>query len=170
MLCWNKALWSARNSHGTWNSQSECFISAKHCYATLKIYANLGYFKNEFGVAFISLQRFSLPAMRYLTSFCIKLLVMLWQILLISHSKMRLWVFAIKYWYTFRVASSDESELNGTYRAAAIAQWYHLRLPSCGRGFESQAHHLCFFHLYYWNCNEIRTKINKKEAGKDPFF
>ena len=24
------------NGHGTWNSQSECFISAKHSYATLK--------------------------------------------------------------------------------------------------------------------------------------
>ena len=28
---------------------------------------------------------------------------------------------------------------------AAIAPWFRLRLPSCGPGFESQAHHLCFF-------------------------
>ena len=28
---------------------------------------------------------------------------------------------------------------------AALALWFHLRLPSCGPGFESQAHHLCFF-------------------------
>ena len=31
---------------------------------------------------------------------------------------------------------------------AAIAQWICLRLPSCGPRFESQAHHLCFYHLY----------------------
>ena len=34
-------------------------------------------------------------------------------------------------------------------KAAAIAQWYHLCLPSCSRGFESQAHHLRSFNLYY---------------------
>ena len=28
---------------------------------------------------------------------------------------------------------------------AAIAPWFRLRLPSCGPGFESQAHHPCFF-------------------------
>ena len=28
---------------------------------------------------------------------------------------------------------------------AAIALWFHLRLPSCGPRFKSQAHHLCFF-------------------------
>ena len=48
---------------------------------------------------------------------------------------------------------------------AAIAPWFCLRLPSCGRGFKSQAHHLNFFNLYYWNCNEKRTKINKKRPG-----
>ena len=54
-------------------------------------------------------------------------------------------------------------------RAAAITPWYRLRLPSCSRGFESQAHHLSFFNLYYWNCNQRRTKINKK--GRDwPIF
>ena len=46
---------------------------------------------------------------------------------------------------------------------AAIAPWFCLRLPSCSPGFESQAHHLCFFN--YWNCNEKRTKINKKRPG-----
>ena len=53
---------------------------------------------------------------------------------------------------------------------AAIAPWFCLRLPSCGPGFESQAHHLCFFNLYYWNCNEKIMKINKKEAGIGPFL
>ena len=41
----------------------------------------------------------------------------------------------------------------------AIAPWF--RLPSCGPRFESLAHHLCFFSLYC-DCNEKRTKINKK--------
>ena len=27
---------------------------------------------------------------------------------------------------------------------AAIAHWISLRLQSCGPGFESQAHHICF--------------------------
>ena len=48
-------------------------------------------------------------------------------------------------------------------QVAAIAPWFRLRLPSCGPGFESQAHHLCFFN--YWNCNEKITKINKKRPG-----
>ena len=28
---------------------------------------------------------------------------------------------------------------------AAIAPWFCLHIPSCGPGFKSQAHHLCFF-------------------------
>ena len=31
---------------------------------------------------------------------------------------------------------------------AAIAQWFRLRLPFCGPGFESQAHHLRFFSIF----------------------
>ena len=27
-----------------------------------------------------------------------------------------------------------------------------------------------FFNLYYWNCNEIRTKITKREAGIGPLL
>ena len=54
--------------------------------------------------------------------------------------------------------------------AAAIAPWYRLRLPSCGRGFEPQAHHLPFFSLYYCNSNEKRTKINKIEAAIGPWW
>ena len=41
------------------------------------------------------------------------------------------------------------SELSSV--VAAIAPWFRLRLPSCGPGFESQAHHLCFFSI----CIEI---------------
>ena len=53
---------------------------------------------------------------------------------------------------------------------ANIAPRYRLCLPSCGCGFQSQAHHLRFFNLYNWNCNEKRTKINEKEAGIGPFL
>ena len=37
-------------------------------------------------------------------------------------------------------------------------------------GFVFQAHHLHFFNLYYWNCNEKRTKINKKRPGLAHFL
>ena len=59
---------------------------------------------------------------------------------------------------------------NSYHWVASIALWYHLHLPSCGRGFESQTHHLHFFNLYYWNCNEKRTKINKKRPGLTHFY
>ena len=32
---------------------------------------------------------------------------------------------------------------------AAIALWFHLRLPSCGPGFKSQLTIYAFFNLYY---------------------
>ena len=35
---------------------------------------------------------------------------------------------------------------------------------------QSQAHHLTFFNLCYWNCNEKRTKINKKRQGLVHFW
>ena len=45
---------------------------------------------------------------------------------------------------------------------AAIAPWFRLRLPSCGPGFESQAHHLCFFQFVllklYQENNENKQK------------
>ena len=53
--------------------------------------------------------------------------------------------------------------------AAAIAPWFRLCLWCCGPGFKSQAHHLCFFKSYHWNCNEKRMKINK-EARICPFL
>ena len=34
-----------------------------------------------------------------------------------------------------------------TFRGVAIAQWIHLRFPSCRPRFNSQAHHLCLYHL-----------------------
>ena len=55
---------------------------------------------------------------------------------------------------------------------AAIAQWIRLCLPSCCPGFESQAHHLRFYHLQYlcYICYVKRTKVKQKEAGFGPFL
>ena len=38
--------------------------------------------------------------------------------------------------------------LRNTFKVAAIAPWFRLRLPSCGPRFESQAHHQNY-NLYY---------------------
>ena len=52
-------------------------------------------------------------------------------------------------------------------RGAAIAQWICMRLPSWCPGFESQAHHLRFYHLqyFYYIIHVKRTQINKKRPG-----
>ena len=56
-------------------------------------------------------------------------------------------------------------------RGAAIAQWIRLRLPSCRPGFESQAHHLCFFNLYLSFELECEKNENQqKEAMIGPFL
>ena len=62
-------------------------------------------------------------------------------------------------------------------RGAAIAQWIRLHLPSCCPGFESQAHHLCFFSIYkvqivYLSLeSECEKNENKqKEANNCPFL
>ena len=55
---------------------------------------------------------------------------------------------------------------------AAIAPWFCLCLPFCGPGL-NPTHYIpstLFFNLYYWNCNEKRTKINKKRPGLAHFF
>ena len=52
---------------------------------------------------------------------------------------------------------------------AAIAPWFRLHLPSCGPGFESQAHLLCFFPI----CIEIVTgkELKYTKRGRDwPIF
>ena len=47
-------------------------------------------------------------------------------------------------------------------RAADIAPWYHLRLQSCSRRFEPQAHHLCYFRIlllkFWWERGENKPK------------
>ena len=53
---------------------------------------------------------------------------------------------------------------------AAIAQWICLSLPSLRPGFESQAHHLCFFQFIlfkFYICHLDRNveRINKKRPG-----
>ena len=52
---------------------------------------------------------------------------------------------------------------------AAIAPWFCLRLPSCGPGFESQAHHLSFFQFVLKLLREKNK--NKQRRGMDwPIF
>ena len=54
------------------------------------------------------------------------------------------------------------------YRGAAIAQWIRLRLPSSRPGFESQAHHLCFFQIIYLSFElECEKNENKQKRGRD---
>ena len=48
---------------------------------------------------------------------------------------------------------------------AAIAQWICLRLPSSRPGFDSQALHLCFYHLW-WNLYFICPCVVKKNENK----
>ena len=84
--------------------------------------------------------------------------------------KWRLWRSFLQQISTPNIMTSSIEVMHPSNKSilpAAIALWFHLRLPSCGRGFESQAHHLSFFNLYNWNCNEKRTKVNKKEAAYD---
>ena len=55
-----------------------------------------------------------------------------------------------------------------TSRVAAIAPWFRLRLPSCGPGFESQAHHLRFFQ-FVLKLYQEKNENKQKEAGIGPF-
>ena len=115
------------------------------------------------------------------------------------------------------------TQFSQTLTVHFATQWIRLRLPTCRPRFESQAHHICFYHLvivkvvlylsceknenkqkrpggchssvvssaptilrarvqipstpsmvflnlYYWNCIEKITKINKKRLGLAHFF
>ena len=53
---------------------------------------------------------------------------------------------------------------------AAIAPWFHLRLPSCSPRFESQAHRLCFFQFVLLKLHRENDEINKKRPGLAHFF
>ena len=52
---------------------------------------------------------------------------------------------------------------------AAIAPWFCLHLPSCGPGFEFQAHHLRFFQFVLKLYRE-KDENTQKEAGNGPFL
>ena len=62
------------------------------------------------------------------------------------------------------------NKLNLTNEVAAIALWFHLRLPSCGPGFESQVHHLHFFQFVLLKLYRENNENKQKEAGIGPFF
>ena len=53
---------------------------------------------------------------------------------------------------------------------ATIAPWFRLHLPSCSPGLNPKHTIYAFFNLYYWNCIEKITKINKKRPGLAHFF
>ena len=53
---------------------------------------------------------------------------------------------------------------------AAIAPWFHLRLPSCGPRFESQAHHLSLFQFVLLKLYRENIENKQKEAGIGPFL
>ena len=78
-------------------------------------------------------------------------------------------------WHDFDASVAFAHLTINIVMGAAIAQWIHLRLPSCRPGFDSQACHQRFFSiivkfvLYLSMQCEKRTKINKKEAGFGPF-
>ena len=55
-------------------------------------------------------------------------------------------------------------------RVAAIAPWFCLRLPSCGPGFESQAHHLRFFQFVLMKLYRDNNENKQKEIGIGPFL
>ena len=53
---------------------------------------------------------------------------------------------------------------------AAIAQWICRRLPFGCPGFESQAHHLCFYQFKFKLWDVEKTKLNRNIGGDWPIF
>ena len=51
---------------------------------------------------------------------------------------------------------------------AAIDPWFHLHLPACSPGFESQPHHLHFFQIVILKLQWEKDKNKQKEAGIGP--
>ena len=64
-----------------------------------------------------------------------------------------------------RIEENTQNEAQTLILGAAIPQWIHLRFPSCLSGFESQAHHLCFYQFIFELCHVEKMKINKKRPG-----
>ena len=65
---------------------------------------------------------------------------------------------------------SQTQLLEQHYRVAAIAPWFRLCLPSCGPRVRIPSTPSMLFFNLNWNCNEKRTKINKKRPGLAHFF
>ena len=60
-------------------------------------------------------------------------------------------------WPIFKKNTSAQSKLWKLYdRGVSVAQWFHLHIPSCCPGFESQALHLRLLHL--WSIYSISVK------------
>ena len=53
---------------------------------------------------------------------------------------------------------------------AAVPLWFHLRLPSCSTGTQSQAQHIRFFQFVLLKLYQEIDENKQKEAGIGPFF
>ena len=81
---------------------------------------------------------------------------------------MRVLYFGLAVLKRFYDIGSCWPEQKNAYQGAAIAQWIHVRLPSCRPGFESQAHLLHFINIYL-NCVMRKRQKKQNEAGIGPF-
>ena len=69
---------------------------------------------------------------------------------------------------TWTTSTSIRANQIVNFWAAAIAPWIRVRLPSCGRGFESHAHHLCFFRFVLLKWYYEKDKNKQKKSGIGP--
>ena len=58
----------------------------------------------------------------------------------------------------------------GALWAATMVPWFCLCLPSCGRGFKSQAHHLSFFSICIIEIVMRKGQKQKKRGRVGPIF
>ena len=72
----------------------------------------------------------------------------------------------------FLSSFANKCSPNNNRGGAAIAQWIHLRLPSCHSRFETQANHLSSYLIYsqiYLSLYCEKYENKQKEAGFGPF-
>ena len=78
---------------------------------------------------------------------------------------MRVLYFGLAVLKRFYDIGSCWPEQKNAYQGATIAQWIHVRLPSCRPGFESQAHLLHFYQYIFELRHAEKTKKNKLRPG-----
>ena len=89
-----------------------------------------------------------------------------------THDSAAFWYFGAPKWYfwsykkSFLLKSYQQQATNDcTNKLAAIAPQYRLRLHPATTGSNPKHTIYAFFDSYYWNCNEKKTKINKKSPA-----